>query len=84
MLRLFTEHPASVGETYFEHLRFASRTGITMLIVSHEMAFIRRVANNVALLADGALVEQGPPAQIFDAPRTERAQSFVRRILRHG
>src|SRR5579859_2732926 len=32
MLRLFTEHPASVGETYFEHLQFASRTGVTMLI----------------------------------------------------
>lgn len=32
MLRLFTEHPASVGESYFEHLRFASRTGLTMLI----------------------------------------------------
>lgn len=58
--------------------------GITMLIVSHEMAFIRRVASSVALLADGMLVEQAPPAHLFDASRTERAQSFVRRILRHG
>ncbi len=75
--------PELVGEV-LDVIQGLAADGITMLIVSHEMAFIRRVASNVALLADGALVEQGCPAQIFDAPRTERAQSFVRRILRHG
>lgn len=75
--------PELVGEV-LDVIQGLAADGITMLIVSHEMAFIRRVASNVALLADGALVEQGPPVQIFDAPRTERAQNFVRRILRHG
>ena len=75
--------PELVGEV-LDVVQGLAADGITMLIVSHEMAFIRRVAGNVALLADGALVEQGPPAQIFDTPRTERAQNFVRRILRHG
>ena len=75
--------PELVGEV-LDVIQGLAADGITMLIVSHEMAFIRRVASNVALLADGALVEQGPPVQIFDAPRTVRAQNFVRRILRHG
>ena len=75
--------PELVGEV-LDVIQGLAADGITMLIVSHEMAFIRRVASNVALLADGALVEQGPPVQMFDAPRTERAQNFVRRILRHG
>ena len=75
--------PELVGEV-LDVIQGLAADGITMLIVSHEMAFIRRVASNVALLADGALVEQGRPVQMFDAPRTERAQNFVRRILRHG
>ena len=54
-----------------------------MLIVSHEMAFVREVASKVVMMDKGQIVEEGPPRQIFDAPRTERARDFVGKILRH-
>jgi polar amino acid transport system ATP-binding protein len=60
-----------------------ARDGITMLIVSHEMAFVREVSDRVVMMADGAVVEAGPPAQIFDAPQTQRCRDFVGKILRH-
>ena len=54
-----------------------------MLIVSHEMGFVREVASKVAFMANGKVVEIGPPAQIFDAPREARTREFVSKILRH-
>lgn len=57
--------------------------GMTMLIVSHEMGFVREISSKVVFMADGRVVEVGPPSQIFDAPQTERCAEFVRRILRH-
>jgi len=56
---------------------------MTMLIVSHEMAFVREVASKVVMMDKGQIVEEGPPQQIFDAPRTDRAREFVGKILRH-
>ena len=56
---------------------------MTMLIVSHEMAFVREVASRVIMMDKGVVVEAGAPTQIFDAPRTERAREFVGKILRH-
>jgi polar amino acid transport system ATP-binding protein len=74
--------PELVAEV-LDTVRLLARDGMTMLIVSHEMAFVREVATKVVFMADGRIVEVGPPAQIFDAPQTDRCAEFVRRILRH-
>jgi polar amino acid transport system ATP-binding protein len=57
--------------------------GMTMLVVSHEMAFIREVASSVVFMDAGRVVESGPPARIFDAPESQRLKDFTARILRH-
>ena len=74
--------PELVSEV-LDSIRTLARDGMTMLIVSHEMGFIREVASKVAFMANGKVVEMGPPAQIFDAPREARTQGFVSKILRH-
>ncbi len=66
-----------------DSIRGLAAEGMTMLIVSHEMAFVREVASKVAMMDKGQIVEEGPPQQIFGAPRTERAREFVGKILRH-
>jgi glutamate transport system ATP-binding protein len=60
-----------------------ARDGMTMVVVTHEMGFARRAANRVVFMADGRLVEQAPPDQFFSAPRSERAQDFLSKILTH-
>ena len=74
--------PELVSEV-LDTIRLLAADGMTMLIVSHEMAFVREVSSKVVFMADGRVVEVGPPSQIFDAPQTERCADFVRRILRH-
>lgn len=74
--------PELVSEV-LDTIRVLAREGMTMLIVSHEMGFIREVASKVAFMANGKVVEIGPPAQIFDAPREARTREFVSKILRH-
>jgi polar amino acid transport system ATP-binding protein len=58
--------------------------GMTMIIATHEMGFARDVANTVCFLHDGQILEQGTPAQIFEAPREARTQSFLRSVLEAG
>ena len=74
--------PELVGEV-LDTIRGLAADGMTMLIVSHEMGFVREVSSRVVMMDQGRVVEEGPPAQIFDDARTERARSFVGRILRH-
>ena len=74
--------PELVGEV-LDTIRALQRDGTTMLIVSHEMAFIREVASRVAFLDQGLIVETGPPAEVFDQPRSPRLKEFTSRILRH-
>ena len=74
--------PEMVQEV-LDAIRGLAHEGITMIIVSHEMAFVREVSDRVVMMADGGVVEVGPPARIFDAPRTERCREFVSKILRH-
>jgi polar amino acid transport system ATP-binding protein len=74
--------PEMVNEV-LDAIRELSRDGITMIIVSHEMAFVREVADRVVMMADGAVVEVGPPSQVFDDPQTQRCREFVSKILRH-
>ena len=74
--------PELVAEV-LDTIRVLAAEGMTMLIVSHEMGFVREISSKVVFMADGKVVEVGPPSQIFDAPQTERCADFVRRILRH-
>ena len=57
--------------------------GITMLIVSHEMSFVRKVSSRVVMMDKGQIVEVGTPEQIFERPREQRTTEFVSKILRH-
>ncbi|WP_406319807.1 amino acid ABC transporter ATP-binding protein [Streptosporangium sp. NBC_01639] len=57
--------------------------GMTMLVVTHEMGFARRAADRVVFMADGQIVEENTPDLFFTAPRSERAQSFLAKILSH-
>jgi len=55
--------------------------GMTMLIATHEMGFARDIASRVCFLADGLIIEDAPPAELFTAPRDERTRRFLRRIV---
>ena len=57
------------------------RDGLTLLLVTHEIGFARRAADRVVVLADGKVVEQGPPADVIDRPQTPRTQQFLSRVL---
>jgi polar amino acid transport system ATP-binding protein len=74
--------PELVNEV-LDTIRALAGEGMTMLIVSHEMAFVREVSTRVVMMDNGQVVEIGPPRQIFDAPREERTREFVGKILRH-
>jgi len=64
-------------------VRLMAAKGMTMFIVSHEMAFVREVSAKVVFMADGHIVEVGRPEQIFDSPQQRRTKDFVGKILRH-
>ena len=58
-------------------------TGMTMLVVTHEMGFARGVAHRMVFFDQGVIVEQGTPAQIFNEPREDRTKLFLSQILTH-
>jgi glutamate transport system ATP-binding protein len=60
-----------------------AREGMTMVVVTHEMGFARRAADRVIFMDGGRLVEQAPPDEFFSAPKSERAQDFLSKILTH-
>ena len=60
-----------------------ARGGMTMVVVTHEMNFARRVADRVVFMADGQIVEEGTPAEFFDHPKTQRACDFLDSIKGH-
>jgi glutamate transport system ATP-binding protein len=60
-----------------------ARRGMTMVVVTHEMGFARTAAHRIVFMADGAIVEEGPPAEFFTRPRSERARDFLSTILTH-
>lgn len=64
-------------------IRKLAADGMTMIVVSHEMGFVREVATRVVFMDKGRVVESGPPDQIFDRPQTDRLKDFCARILRH-
>jgi glutamate/aspartate transport system ATP-binding protein len=60
-----------------------AKDGMTMIVVTHEMGFARKVANRVVFMDKGEIVEDAPTADFFDKPRSERAQTFLSKILQH-
>ena len=64
-------------------IRGLAQEGMTMLIVSHEMGFVREISAKVVFMADGRVVEQGPPEAVFDDPQQTRTREFVSKILKH-
>jgi general L-amino acid transport system ATP-binding protein len=58
-----------------------ARSGMTMIVVTHEMGFAREVADRMAFMADGEIVETGPPAHFFEEPRDPRTRRFLSQIL---
>ena len=60
-----------------------ARGGMTMVVVTHEMSFARRVASRVIFMADGQIVEEGAPDEFFDHPKTQRARDFLDSIRGH-
>ena len=72
--------PELVGEV-LDVMRQLAEDGMTMLVVTHEMAFAEDVADRVIVMDRGALIEEGPPQQIFRDPRTPRARAFLTRLL---
>ncbi|GAA4403445.1 amino acid ABC transporter ATP-binding protein [Fodinibacter luteus] len=60
-----------------------AHSGMTMIVVTHEMGFARKVANRVVFLSDGQIVEQAPPEQFFTNPTSDRAKDFLGKILTH-
>ncbi|QYC41210.1 Glutamine transport ATP-binding protein GlnQ [Nonomuraea coxensis DSM 45129] len=74
--------PEMVNEV-LEVMTALARDGMTMVVVTHEMGFARRAADRVVFMADGEIVEQDSPDGFFTAPGSERAQSFLAKILTH-
>lgn len=72
--------PEMVGEV-LEVMKDLAESGLTMLVVTHEMAFARDVANKVVFMDGGVIVEQGSPDEIFTAPKEERTKAFLSRML---
>jgi len=68
--------PETIGEV-LNVMKTLADEGMTMVVVTHEMTFARRVGDWVAVFDTGKIVEQGPPTQIFDAPTTERTRDFL-------
>ena len=72
--------PEMVGEV-LDVMKELARAGMTMAVVTHEMGFAREVSNRVIFLDDGIIMEEGSPAEIFGAPKSERLQSFLNKVL---
>ena len=64
-------------------IRQLAGEGMTMLVVSHEMNFVREISTRVVFMADGLVVEEGSPRQVFEDPQAARTREFVGKILRH-
>ena len=74
--------PEMVGEV-LDVMQDLARSGVTMVVVTHEMGFARRVADRVIFMEAGSVVEEAPPEVFFDAPREPRTQAFLQAILAH-
>ncbi|GAA4884231.1 amino acid ABC transporter ATP-binding protein [Kitasatospora terrestris] len=74
--------PEMINEV-LEVMRQLARSGMTMVVVTHEMGFARSAANRVVFMADGRIVEESTPDQFFSSPSSDRAKDFLSKILHH-
>jgi polar amino acid transport system ATP-binding protein/general L-amino acid transport system ATP-binding protein len=74
--------PEMVGEV-LDVMRDLARTGVTMIVVTHEMGFAAQVADRVIFMDAGQIVEQGPPAQVLSNPSEPRTRNFLSSVLNH-
>ena len=72
--------PEMVGEV-LQVMKELASTGMTMVVVTHEMGFAREVANRVMFINEGVIAEEGTPQEIFSAPKSQRLQEFLSRVL---
>ena len=73
-----------LGAEVLNVVRELAASGMTMVIATHEMGFARDIASRVLFLEDGRVLEEGPPEQIFTAPRQARTREFLQRIIEAG
>lgn len=71
--------PEMVGEV-LDVMKNLAKEGMTMVVVTHEMGFAKEVANRVLFMADGVILEEGTPEEIFEHPRHERTKAFIKAI----
>jgi polar amino acid transport system ATP-binding protein len=64
-----------------EVLEDLRRDGLTLIVVTHEIGFARRAADRVLVLADGRVIEDGPPSAVLDAPQSERTRRFLTSVM---
>jgi polar amino acid transport system ATP-binding protein/general L-amino acid transport system ATP-binding protein len=74
--------PEMVGEV-LDVMKKLAGTGVTMVVVTHEMGFARQVADRVLFMDGGAIIEAGTPSEIFDTPKEERTRNFLHAVLDH-
>ena len=72
--------PEMVGEV-LDVMKELAMTGMTMVVVTHEMGFAREVGDRVVFMADGVIIEEGTPEEIFTAPKSERLKGFLSKVL---
>lgn len=72
--------PEMVGEV-LDVMKGLAKDGMTMVVVTHEMGFAREVGSRVIFMADGIMVEEGTPAEIFDNPKSDRLKGFLAKVL---
>ena len=72
--------PEMVGEV-LEVMKSLAHDGMTMIVVTHEMGFAREVGSRVIFMADGCIIEEGTPDEIFNHPKSERLQTFLAKVL---
>ena len=72
--------PEMVGEV-LDVMKNLAETGMTMVVVTHEMGFAKEVGNRVVFMDEGKIVEQGSPADIFDNPQSPRLKDFLSKVL---
>lgn len=84
---LFDEPTSSLDPELVEEvlkvMKKLAKTGLTMLIVTHEMEFAKEVSDRVVFMDKGVIEEEGPPEQIFNNPVKERTKEFLKRTLKH-
>jgi polar amino acid transport system ATP-binding protein len=87
-LMLFDEPTSALDpelvDEVLQTMRELARSGMTMVVVTHELDFAREVGDRVIFMDGGRIIEEGRPAEVFSRPREERTRAFLRRLLRTG